>query len=84
MGPCFGLKDLFVNGDTGDCKRHSYEKKIIDIERFEIEEYEIFQIIEKRLSSDNFRYTNCSLLHLKSYGNINQHELELTQNLSND
>ncbi|EXX74975.1 hypothetical protein RirG_046100 [Rhizophagus irregularis DAOM 197198w] len=62
MGPCFGLKDLFVNGDTGDCKRHSYEKKIIDIERFEIEEYEIFQIIEKRLSSDNFRYTNCSVI----------------------
>ncbi|CAB4387702.1 unnamed protein product [Rhizophagus irregularis] len=64
MGPCFGLKDLFVNGDTGDCKRHSYEKKIIDIERFEIEEYEVFQIIEKRLSSDNFRYTNCSLRQL--------------------
>ncbi|PKC72957.1 hypothetical protein RhiirA1_451705 [Rhizophagus irregularis] len=62
MGPCFGLKDLFVNGDTGDCKRHSYEKKIIDIERFEIEEYEVFQIIEKRLSSDNFRYTNCSVI----------------------
>jgi hypothetical protein len=54
-GPCFGLQDLyikssgsFINSIVGKSKQHSYEKKIIDRETFEIEEYEVFQVIDNR------------------------------------
>ncbi|PKY55923.1 hypothetical protein RhiirA4_475780, partial [Rhizophagus irregularis] len=51
-GPCFGLQDLCIkplipsNNFNVICvsKQHSYEKKIINGEIFEIEEYEVFQI----------------------------------------
>jgi hypothetical protein len=49
-GPCFGLRDLWVhsNSRSGESKQGSYKTKIIDSETFEIEEYEVFQIIDKR------------------------------------
>jgi hypothetical protein len=53
-GPCFGLQDLWIqNGSSprivvGKSKQRSYEKKIIDRENFEIEEYEVFQIVDDR------------------------------------
>ena len=56
-GPCFGLQDLWIqdesrsfNNIVGKNKQHSYEEKIIDEETFEIEEYEVFQIIDERFS----------------------------------
>ncbi|RHZ85964.1 hypothetical protein Glove_58g80 [Diversispora epigaea] len=45
-GPCFGLQDLCINSSrpfndvTGKSRKHSYEKKIISRETFEIEDYE--------------------------------------------
>jgi hypothetical protein len=55
-GPCFGLQDLWIQGNSrsGGSKQKSYEKKIINREIFEIEEYEIFQIIDTRLSYYEF------------------------------
>ncbi|GES90411.1 BTB/POZ protein [Rhizophagus clarus] len=49
-GPCFGLRDLWIlnNLRTGNSKQKSYEYKIIDSETFEIEEFEVFQIIDER------------------------------------
>ncbi|CAG8630675.1 17163_t:CDS:2, partial [Acaulospora morrowiae] len=53
-GPSFGL-DLRItlskgsyNGIIGESEKCSYEKKITDRQTFEIEEYEVFQIIDKR------------------------------------
>ncbi|RIA94183.1 hypothetical protein C1645_873637 [Glomus cerebriforme] len=62
-GPCFGLQDLCIsssrssrpfNNIIGKSKQHSYEKKIIDRETFEIEEYEVFQIIDNRFRMFKF------------------------------
>ncbi|CAG8440269.1 7518_t:CDS:2 [Funneliformis mosseae] len=54
-GPCFGLKDLCVTHSlsniVGISRQYSYEKKIINNETFEIEEYEVFQILDKRSDS---------------------------------
>ncbi|CAI2163018.1 19587_t:CDS:2 [Funneliformis geosporum] len=54
-GPCFGLKDLCVTHShkdiVGTSRQYSYEKKIINSETFEIEEYEVFQIFDKRSNS---------------------------------
>ncbi|POG65429.1 hypothetical protein GLOIN_2v1880601 [Rhizophagus irregularis DAOM 181602=DAOM 197198] len=57
-GPYFWLQDLyikssgsFINNIVGKSKQHSYEKKIINRETFEIEEYEVFQVIDNRLST---------------------------------
>jgi hypothetical protein len=49
-GPCFGEQDLWVhsNSRSGESKQKSYETNIIVSETFEIEEYEVFQIIDKR------------------------------------
>ncbi|GBC10238.1 hypothetical protein RclHR1_09460011 [Rhizophagus clarus] len=50
-GPCFGLQDLWVHQSSlerGRSKQNSYEKKIINKETFEMEEYEVFQIIDER------------------------------------
>ncbi|GBC10232.1 hypothetical protein RclHR1_09460005 [Rhizophagus clarus] len=54
-GPCFGLQDLWIQNNLriGKSKQKSYENKIIDSETFEIEEYEVFQIIDKRSSPFN-------------------------------
>ncbi|CAG8530315.1 6679_t:CDS:2 [Dentiscutata erythropus] len=55
-GPCFGLQDLRItslnpfNVVICESRKHSYEKKIINRETFEIEEYEVFQIINARFS----------------------------------
>ncbi|GES90415.1 BTB/POZ domain-containing protein [Rhizophagus clarus] len=51
-GPCFGVQDLWIqyNSRTGISKQKSYENKIIDSKTFEIEEYEVFQINDKRFS----------------------------------
>jgi hypothetical protein len=51
-GPCFGEQDLWVhsNSRSGESKQKSYKTKIIDSETFEIEEYEVFQIIDTRFS----------------------------------
>ncbi|CAG8670491.1 31858_t:CDS:2, partial [Gigaspora margarita] len=54
-GPCFCLQDLHVtslrpNNIICKSKKHSYEKKVISRESFEIEEYEVFQIIDERFS----------------------------------
>ncbi|GBC10228.1 hypothetical protein RclHR1_09460001 [Rhizophagus clarus] len=51
-GPCFGFQDLWIqdNSRTGISKQKFYENKIIGSESFEIEEYEVFQIIDKRFS----------------------------------
>ncbi|PKC08946.1 hypothetical protein RhiirA5_416302 [Rhizophagus irregularis] len=48
-GPCFGLQDLCIKplsnvGVICESRQHSYEKKIINREIFEIEEYEVFQV----------------------------------------
>ncbi|CAG8632299.1 15955_t:CDS:2, partial [Acaulospora morrowiae] len=54
-GPCFGLQDLRIHSSNSlndvICKsrKHSYEKKIINRETFEMEEYEVFQIIDERI-----------------------------------
>ncbi|GBC10237.1 hypothetical protein RclHR1_09460010 [Rhizophagus clarus] len=55
-GPCFGLQDLWIqsNSRSGRSKQKSYEKEIIDRETFEIEEYEVFQIIDTRFSYYEF------------------------------
>ncbi|CAB4420218.1 unnamed protein product [Rhizophagus irregularis] len=55
-GPCFGLQDLWINSNSmfGSSKQKSYEKKIINKTTFEIEEYEVFQIIDKRFSLFKF------------------------------
>ncbi|CAG8494780.1 389_t:CDS:2 [Cetraspora pellucida] len=53
-GPCFGLQDLWIlynhsqHVTVGRCKQHTYNVGIIDKDTFEIEEYEIFQITDKR------------------------------------
>ncbi|GES99067.1 BTB/POZ domain-containing protein [Rhizophagus clarus] len=61
-GPCFGFEDLFIyslNGNTaGKSKQYSYEKEVINKENFEIEEYEVFQIIDDRLKSIVFQFIN--------------------------
>ncbi|CAB4478599.1 unnamed protein product [Rhizophagus irregularis] len=61
-GPCFGLQDLFVyslnNNIVGKSKQTSYEKKVINKEAFEIEEYEVFQIVDDRLSNRIFQSIN--------------------------
>ncbi|CAG8843713.1 46506_t:CDS:1, partial [Gigaspora margarita] len=54
-GPCFGLQDLHItslgpNNIICKSKKHSYENKVIRRETFEIEEYEVFQIIDERFS----------------------------------
>jgi hypothetical protein len=51
-GPCFGLQDLQIQSNSryGASQQKSYENKIIDRETFQIEEFEIFQIIDERLS----------------------------------
>ncbi|CAB4483354.1 unnamed protein product [Rhizophagus irregularis] len=51
-GPCFGLQDLWINRNlrSGKSKQKSYENKIIDSETFDIEEFEVFQIIDNRFS----------------------------------
>ncbi|CAG8552876.1 25096_t:CDS:2, partial [Gigaspora rosea] len=49
-GPCFGFQDLWIGSNSGISKHHSYEMGIIDKETFEIEEYEVFQIIYKKIS----------------------------------
>ncbi|CAG8738837.1 40708_t:CDS:2, partial [Gigaspora margarita] len=54
-GPCFGLQDLCITSLRPNniiCKsvKHSYEKKVISRETFEIEEYEVFQIVDERFS----------------------------------
>ncbi|RGB40516.1 TLD-domain-containing protein [Rhizophagus diaphanus] len=51
-GPCFGLQDLWIenNSRSGKSKQKSYENKIIDGDTFDIEEYEVFQIIDDRFS----------------------------------
>ncbi|CAB4420221.1 unnamed protein product [Rhizophagus irregularis] len=51
-GPCFGLQDLWINNNSmfGRSKQKYYKKKIINRETFEIEDYEVFQIIDKRFS----------------------------------
>ncbi|CAG8446685.1 24074_t:CDS:2 [Dentiscutata erythropus] len=55
-GPCFGYRDLWIEHNSsqrsavGISNQHSYENGIIDKETFEIEEYEVFQIIYKRFS----------------------------------
>ncbi|GET51280.1 BTB/POZ domain-containing protein [Rhizophagus irregularis DAOM 181602=DAOM 197198] len=51
-GPCFGFQDLWIRSDSrfGKSKQKSYEKKIIDNESFNIAEYEVFQVIDKRFS----------------------------------
>jgi hypothetical protein len=50
-GPCFGLQDLWIQTSrSGGSKQQSYEKKVINREIFDIEEYEVFQIIDKRFS----------------------------------
>uniref|UniRef100_U9TNG6 Serine-enriched protein n=1 Tax=Rhizophagus irregularis (strain DAOM 181602 / DAOM 197198 / MUCL 43194) TaxID=747089 RepID=U9TNG6_RHIID len=62
-GPCFGLQDLCIkplkpsNNFNVICesKQHSYEKKIINGEIFEIEEYEVFQV-DKGFSHKMFQF----------------------------
>ncbi|RIA95262.1 hypothetical protein C1645_734229 [Glomus cerebriforme] len=61
-GPCFGLKDLLIRSKSrsfknvvGESKQKSYEEKIINKETFEIEEYEVFQVTDKRFISRSFR-----------------------------
>ncbi|RGB40520.1 TLD-domain-containing protein [Rhizophagus diaphanus] len=51
-GPCFGFQDLWIRSSSrfGKSKQKSYEKKIIDSETFNIVEYEVFQVIDKRFS----------------------------------
>ncbi|CAG8679461.1 3242_t:CDS:2, partial [Gigaspora margarita] len=57
-GPCFGLHVLhitsssFLNNIVCKSRKHSYEKKIISRETIEIEENEIFQIIDERFSKN--------------------------------
>ncbi|PKK64998.1 hypothetical protein RhiirC2_715611 [Rhizophagus irregularis] len=53
-GPCFGLQDLCIKplsnvGIICESRQHSYEKKIINREIFEIEEYErrVFRFKQK-------------------------------------
>ncbi|GBC10239.1 hypothetical protein RclHR1_09460012 [Rhizophagus clarus] len=55
-GPCFGLQDLWIHQSSSGCrsKQKSYEKEIINKETFEIEEYEVFQIIDERFSISKF------------------------------
>ncbi|CAG8580825.1 20073_t:CDS:2 [Rhizophagus irregularis] len=55
-GPCFGLQDLWIQSSSrsGRSKQKSYEKTIINKETFEIEEYEVYQIIDTRFSYYEF------------------------------
>ncbi|RHZ85962.1 hypothetical protein Glove_58g82 [Diversispora epigaea] len=65
-GPCFGLQDLRITSERcfnrvfGESRIHSYEKKIICRETFDIEEYEVFQIIDERFS----RYINRMIMNI--------------------
>ncbi|GBC10236.1 hypothetical protein RclHR1_09460009 [Rhizophagus clarus] len=57
-GPCFGLHDLWIPSSysqsrSGTNTQKSYEKKVIDRETFDIEDYEVFQIIDKSYSPLN-------------------------------
>ncbi|RHZ85949.1 hypothetical protein Glove_58g62 [Diversispora epigaea] len=60
-GPYFGLRDLRItsarsfNHLFGESRIRSYEKKIISRETFEIEDYEVFQIIDERFSRSIIR-----------------------------
>ena len=52
-GPSFGESDLILRGkreyDNCACKKKSYEKSIrsVNCSKFSIEEYEVFQILQK-------------------------------------
>ncbi|UZO12967.1 uncharacterized protein OCT59_004474 [Rhizophagus irregularis] len=67
-GPCFGLQDLWIQSSSrsGRSKQKSYEKTIINKETFEIEEYEVYQIIDTRFSYYEFikRIFNEEILYL--------------------
>ncbi|PKY44520.1 hypothetical protein RhiirA4_443175 [Rhizophagus irregularis] len=67
-GPCFGLQDLWIQSSSrsGKSKQKSYEKTIINKETFEIEEYEVYQIIDTRFSYYEFikRIFNEEILYL--------------------
>ncbi|CAG8463240.1 21124_t:CDS:2, partial [Gigaspora rosea] len=55
-GPCFGFKDLWIENNSsqrsalGISEQLSYETGIINKHVFEIEEYEVFQVIHKESS----------------------------------
>jgi hypothetical protein len=55
-GPCFGLQDLCISNNLGISRQHSYENRIINRENFEIEDYEVFQVIDNR---PRFTICNC-------------------------
>ncbi|CAG8474068.1 2314_t:CDS:2 [Acaulospora morrowiae] len=61
-GPCFGLYDLLIDSTVYrnylifESKVYSYEKEIIDRGVYKIEDYEVFQIIDERLSTKMSKY----------------------------
>jgi len=69
-GPCFGLQDLWIQSGSsihnviGKSEQRSYEKKIIDKVTFEIEEYEVFQIIDKRFYLFKFIISIISIISI--------------------
>ncbi|RGB41149.1 TLD-domain-containing protein [Rhizophagus diaphanus] len=58
-GPCFGLQDLCITNNFGKSEQRSYENRIINKTNFEIEEYEVFQVIDKRP-----RFSICYYIYL--------------------
>ncbi|CAG8516151.1 10975_t:CDS:1, partial [Acaulospora morrowiae] len=76
-GPCFGLKDLhiipsnFYNNIVCESRNYSYEKKIINKEIFEIEDYEVFQIIDERFSQRiNRKFRGSFLFFMRWFGKM--------------
>ncbi|KAF0377354.1 BTB-domain-containing protein [Gigaspora margarita] len=57
-GPCFGQTDLRMNDNFNlpskcTCQRHDYETEICELQNFSVEEYEVFQVVDKNASTSS-------------------------------
>ncbi|CAG8801799.1 35260_t:CDS:2 [Gigaspora margarita] len=57
-GPCFGQTDLRMNDNFNSpskctCQRHDYETEICELQNFSVEEYEVFQVVDKNASTSS-------------------------------
>ncbi|CAG8719120.1 10366_t:CDS:2, partial [Racocetra fulgida] len=57
-GPCFGQTDLRMNDNFNSpskctCQRYDYETEICELQNFSVEEYEVFQVVDKNASTSS-------------------------------
>jgi hypothetical protein len=61
-GVSFGESDLWLGGYQWRCQQKSYEHKIIEQEYFDIEDYEVFQVIESYTATTFITFGIVSIL----------------------